>query len=135
MNRIGSPVRLLLEVEEASAADLLVICDDLSIPFGSLRLRPRGSHGGHNGLRSIIECLDTGEFARLRIGIGSAQCGEDHADFVLAPFSRDEAKRLPEIVNRAAACAATTLAEGIEMAMNRYNRGPAGESGASEESP
>ena len=135
MNRSGSAVRQLLDVEEASAADLLVICDDLSLPFGSLRLRPRGSHGGHNGLRSIIERLGTGEFARLRVGIGAAEGGKDQTDFVLESFSRDEAERLPEIVDRAAACVAMALAEGIEMAMNRYNRRPAGESGGSEESP
>ena len=135
MNRSGSAVKQMLEAEEASVADLLVICDDLFRPFGSLRLRTSGSHGGHNGLRSIIDCLGTAEFARLRIGIGPAEVDQDHADFVLEPFSRDEAERLPEFVDRAADCVTTALTEGIKMAMNRYNRRPAEDFGGGEESP
>ena len=129
MNRSGSAVQQLLEAEEAGVAELLVICDDLYMPFGSLRLRTGGSHGGHNGLRSIIDCLGTADFARLRIGIGPVEDDQDHADFVLEPFSRDEAERLPGIVDRAADCIATMLAEGIKTAMNRFNGRPAENSG------
>ena len=135
MNRSGSAVQQLLESEEASVANLLVVCDDLYRPFGSLRLRTSGSHGGHNGLRSIIDCLGTTEFVRLRIGIGPAEGDQDHADFVLESFSREESARLPEIIDRAADCVTTALSEGIKMAMNRYNRRPAEDSGGDEKSP
>jgi PTH1 family peptidyl-tRNA hydrolase len=102
-----------------------VIADDFHLEFGAMRVRRGGSHGGHNGLRSIIEALGTQEFARLRIGIGAAPAGEDPADYVLEKFEREEAARLPEIVGDAAACVTRAVTEGLEVAMNRHNRKPA----------
>ncbi len=134
MNRSGLAVEALLAREQADPADLLVVCDDLYLEFGGIRLRARGSHGGHNGLRSIIETIGTGEFPRLRIGVGPAEPGVDHAEFVLAPFAAPERDRLGEVVGLAADCVEAVARDGIERAMSRYNRrqapGAAGESGA-----
>ena len=121
MNRSGAAVAALLVHAEAGPEDLLVICDDLYLDFGTIRLRPRGSHGGHNGLLSIIETLGTREFARLRVGVGPAEPGSPHADFVLAPFRRREQGRLPELVRLAADCAETAVLLGVTSAMNRFN--------------
>jgi peptidyl-tRNA hydrolase, PTH1 family len=122
MNRSGEAVAALLERADAGAGDLLVICDDLHIEFGRIRLRARGSDGGHNGLRSIIRTLGTREFARLRIGIGPAGESVAHADFVLAPFRRSERAELERLVQSSADCAEAVVIEGIEKAMNRFNR-------------
>ena len=126
MNRCGRAVAALLEQAGAGTQDLLVVCDDLYLDFGAVRLRRGGSHGGHNGLRSIIETLGSGAFPRLRIGVGPPGEGVDHADFVLAPFGRAEGERLSEVVGLAADCAEMALDAGIEPAMNRFNRRPSG---------
>lgn len=129
MNRSGAAVAALLELAGAGPEDLLVVCDDLYLDFGTIRLRKRGSHGGHNGLLSIVETLGTQAFARLRIGVGPVEPGEPHADFVLRPFPRRQQKLLPEVVRQAAECAEVALAEGIATAMNRFNRKPADQAG------
>lgn len=129
MNRSGSAVAALLEREEASPRELLVVCDDLHLEYGALRLRRSGSHGGHNGLRSIIETIGSRDFARLRIGVGPAGESETHADFVLAAFGRAERRRLPEVIGLAADCAEAALSEGIDRTMNRFNRRPAAQDG------
>lgn len=122
MNRSGAAVRALAEKQGASPAEVLVVCDDFHLDFGDLRLRRSGSHGGHNGMRSIIAALGTQEFPRLRIGIGAAPEGEDPADFVLERFAPDERARLGDVVARAADCVETVLQAGLEAGMNRYNR-------------
>ncbi len=122
MNRSGDAVSALLIVGQGEPIDLLVICDDLNLNLGTIRLRPRGRHGGHNGLRSIIETLGTDEFARLRIGIGPPDEGLDHADFVLEPFPRADRDKLEEVVQRAADCVQAAAIEGVEQSMNRFNR-------------
>lgn len=129
MNRSGAAVSALLEMAGAGPEDLLVVCDDLYLDFGTLRLRANGSHGGHNGLLSIVETLGTREFARLRVGVGPVADGEPHAEFVLRPFPRRQQKDLPRVVARAADCAELALSEGIAIAMNRFNGKPADEAG------
>ena len=129
MNRSGAAVSALLELAGAGPEDLLVVCDDLYLDYGTLRLRPRGSHGGHNGLLSIIETLGTQAFARLRVGVGPVEPGEPHAEFVLRPFPRRQQKELSGVVARAADCAGLVLSEGIAIAMNRFNGKPADEAG------
>src|SRR5262245_11560221 len=124
MNRSGPAVRALLERHEASPEQMLVVCDDFHIDFGTLRLRKSGSHGGHNGLRSIIESTGSPGFPRLRVGIGPAPAGEDPADFVLERFTPDERASLGDLVGQAADCVETVLREGLDAAMNRYNRKP-----------
>jgi len=128
MNRSGRAVQALLAKQGGEVGGLLVVADDFHLDFGVLRVRRGGSHGGHNGLRSIIEALGTQEFARLRIGIGAAPAGEDPADYVLEGFGRDEVARIPDVVGDAADCVTRALTEGLEKAMNRHNRKPGGAS-------
>jgi peptidyl-tRNA hydrolase, PTH1 family len=124
MNRSGATLRPLLEVPEfVPSSELLVVSDDFALPLGTFRLRARGSAGGHNGLRSIEETMGSQEYARLRIGIGPVPDDvEDRSEWVVAPFSRREllelAGRLPDLAD-AVEC---WLEEGIEPAMNRFNR-------------
>lgn len=99
----------------------LVICDDLALPFGRLRLRSRGSDGGHKGLASIIYHLGTTGFPRLRIGIGSPGPDEEDVDYVLGCFTVEERKQLPEVISRASDCCFTVVSHGLEAAMNRFN--------------
>jgi peptidyl-tRNA hydrolase, PTH1 family len=129
MNRSGAAVAALLDLAGAGPEDLLVMCDDFYLDFGTIRLRPRGSHGGHNGLLSIVETLGTQDFARLRVGVGPVDAGEPHAEFVLRRFPRRQQKELPRIVGEAADCAELVLSEGLAIAMNRFNRKPADEAG------
>jgi PTH1 family peptidyl-tRNA hydrolase len=124
MNRSGSAVReLLAAVPLDATTNLLVLVDDVALPLGTFRLRARGSAGGHNGLRSIEDALGSGDYARLRIGVGPVPADvDDQAEFVLAAFERDElaalADELPDLVD-AVDC---WLTDGIEQAMNRFNR-------------
>ena len=106
--------------------DLLVVVDDVALPLGRLRLRARGSHGGHNGLRSVEAALGTREYARLRIGIGPAPARAgprgDLADFVLAPFSRRERAEIEQLTPRLVEAAEMWVHNGIEKTMNVFNR-------------
>ena len=122
MNRSGRGVLRAMERAGAVAGDLLVICDDLYLDLGTVRLRRHGSHGGHNGLRSILETLGTELFARLRVGIGPVDPGVDHAEFVLSPFLRGERAALETGIVLAADCIEMVVDEGIDRAMARFNR-------------
>lgn len=122
MNRSGPAVQALLAREGARPEEALVICDDLTVAFGTLRLRRQGSHGGHNGLRSIIEALGTTAFPRLRVGIGPAASIAEHVDFVLGRFPPEEHDELPGVIGAAADCAEMAVREGLDQAMNRFNR-------------
>jgi PTH1 family peptidyl-tRNA hydrolase len=101
--------------------DLLIICDDLNLPVGKLRLRSRGSSGGQKGLDDIIGRLGTEEFSRLRIGIGTAPEGWIWADYVLSKFSPDELPTMRQAVESAADAVVVWAREGIEFCMNQYN--------------
>jgi PTH1 family peptidyl-tRNA hydrolase len=124
MNRSGdavaAAVRGLSEIEPSR--DLLVVYDDLDLPLGRIRLRPRGGPGGHNGMTSVIEALGTRDFARLRFGIGRPDGPTSVVDYVLEPFSPVEERILADRVPAAAAAAATLLAAGPALAMDRFNR-------------
>ncbi|MDH7576576.1 MAG: aminoacyl-tRNA hydrolase [Bacillota bacterium] len=122
MNLSGSALRPLAKKRGLKPSSLLVVCDDLDLPFGALRLRARGSAGGHRGLQSIIDHLQTQDFPRLRIGIGRPLTGGDEANYVLSPFTREEQDLLEGILDQAAAAARVWATEGIEVAMNRFNR-------------
>lgn len=100
--------------------DLLVVVDDFALELGRLRLRPKGSDGGHNGLASLIAALGSQEFARLRIGIGKAPT-KVRRDYVLSPFTKQERPVIEEAIVRAADCVATWALEGIQNAMNKFN--------------
>jgi PTH1 family peptidyl-tRNA hydrolase len=124
VNRTGEVVPTLLREREADAADLLVICDDMNLPVGTLRVRARGSAGGHHGLESVIAHLGGSvDFPRIRIGIGSPGTG-DGAAYVLAPFPKADRPAMEEAFARAAEAAACWIRSGIEACMNAYNRRP-----------
>ncbi|NOZ55245.1 MAG: aminoacyl-tRNA hydrolase [Calditrichaeota bacterium] len=122
MNRSGLAASYLLDKYDLEPDDLLVICDDVNLPFGRLRLRPKGSDGGHNGLASVIEWLGTQEFPRLRIGIGANFGPGELVDYVLSDFTDEEEKLLPEIVQRAGDAVLMVAREGLEKAMSVFNR-------------
>jgi PTH1 family peptidyl-tRNA hydrolase len=126
MNLSGEAVACLLDkrydARAQGARDLIVISDDLALPFGTIRLRPRGSAGGHNGLKSIIGSLRTEEFARLRLGIQPPHPVSDTKRFVLEEFSRSERAEVEKILERSADALRAVLRDGIDKAMATYNR-------------
>jgi PTH1 family peptidyl-tRNA hydrolase len=111
-----------LKQENIPIENLLIITDDKDLPFGKLRLKPKGSPGGHNGLRSIDEVLNTQEYARLRIGIGSAFSKGRQVDFVLGQFPEDELIQLPDYLDRAGEAVKAFCVSGIQFTMNNYNQ-------------
>jgi PTH1 family peptidyl-tRNA hydrolase len=121
MNRSGDSVAGLLRYYGLEPDALLVIVDEAALPFGRLRARARGSAGGHNGLKSVIERLGTTEFARLRLGVGRGDARRDLADHVLAMFEAGERAGLDELVTRAADAAEMFAVDGIGKVMNVYN--------------
>ncbi len=121
VNLSGQAVKYLLDRYGVTPQELLVIYDDMDLPPGKLRLRPRGSAGGHNGIKSIIEATGTQEFPRLRIGIGRPAEGQDWKDYVLGQMSPEERKLAEEAVARAAQAVVSVLTEGVAAAMNRFN--------------
>jgi PTH1 family peptidyl-tRNA hydrolase len=121
MNNSGESVAGLARYFGVSQDDLLVVVDEAALPFGKMRARARGSAGGHNGLKSIIERLGTTEFSRLRLGVGRGDGRRDLADHVLARFERGEQADLEALIARAADAAEMFAAEGISKVMNVYN--------------
>ncbi|HEY9465777.1 MAG TPA: aminoacyl-tRNA hydrolase [Vicinamibacterales bacterium] len=123
MNNSGDSVAGLVRYFNVAHDELLVVVDEAALPFGKLRARARGSAGGHNGLKSIIERLGTTEFSRLRLGVGRGDGRRDLADHVLARFERSEQAELESLITRAADAAEMFAAEGISKVMNAYNPG------------
>ncbi len=121
MNLSGEAVNCLLAKEERSVERLIVISDDLALPFGTIRIRPKGTHGGQNGLRSIIDCLKTQEFIRLRIGIQPDHPVMDASRFVLENFSRRESETLENVLDEAAHALRIIITDGVDQAMARFN--------------
>jgi PTH1 family peptidyl-tRNA hydrolase len=121
MNNSGVAVAELMVCSKIPADHLLVILDDFYLPYGNLRIRSKGSDGGHNGLASIIEQLDSTAFARLRVGIGRDDIA-DAAEFVLSEFGDDERSALPDVIERCSEACAYFLAQGLNETMNRFNR-------------
>jgi PTH1 family peptidyl-tRNA hydrolase len=119
MNDSGLAVRKVLARANAPLVDLLVVADDFALPFGKLRFREGGSHGGHNGLRSIVDELGTEKFSRLRIGIGVPDRGA--IDHVLSTFAPDEVARLDELIGAAADAVEAWGHDGTNKAANRFN--------------
>lgn len=119
MNRSGDAYRRLLREPEIQCEKTLVVMDDFHLPLGKLRLRAKGSDGGHNGLGSILEAAGTQDMPRLRIGIGDA--GVDWVDFVLEPFTPKERDVIDESIDQALSVAETLVLEGIEQAKKLWN--------------
>ena len=122
MNLSGDAVGGLAHFYKIDPSDIIAVADDVNLPLGRLRLRGSGSAGGHNGFRSIIACLGSELFPRLRVGVGRGDPRRDLADHVLARFDPDEAGEVERAIARAADAVDTFIAEGIEAAMNRFNR-------------
>lgn len=144
MNLSGQSVGSILSWFKIEARDMLVVIDDIALPFGAIRIRVKGSDGGHNGLKSIIDSIGTQEFPRIRLGIlgrknmkftrGSCgrntepavsmagECIKSLSNYVLDKFTKAEQKNLPEILDRAAQACECWVKEGVNMAMNRFNK-------------
>lgn len=121
MNNSGQAVARLAAHYDVAPSDIVVVCDDLDLPLGKLRIRRRGSAGGHRGLQSIIDALDTYEFPRVRIGIGPRPRRMAAVDFVLSAFAPREAKTADEQVIAAGNALHSLIVAGIEDAMNAHN--------------
>lgn len=121
MNLSGNAVRYWTDKENIPLERTLIVCDDLSLPFGKLRLRPSGSDGGHNGLKDIAQKLGTNAFARLRIGIGNDFPKGAQIDYVLGQFPDEERQAMPERLQVAADAVKAFALSGLTFAMNHYN--------------
>lgn len=121
MNLSGNAVRYWLQKEKISLENLLVIVDDVALPFATLRLKPKGSDGGHNGLKHIAQILGTTQYARLRFGIGHDYSQGGQIDYVLGEFTSDQQKELPALLERAGEIVVSTGLAGLQNTMNLYN--------------
>jgi len=126
MNLSGNAVRYWMERLKIPKERLLVICDDLNLPFGSLRMRKKGSNGGHNGLGNIQEALGTEDYCRIRIGIGNGFATGGQVDFVLGKLPPEQLEMMPQVCQRAIRGAETFVLAGADVAMNVTNSKPSG---------
>ncbi len=123
MNRSGAALRTLHELEDFEPAeDLLIVVDDASLDVGRVRFRDEGGAGGHNGLKSIAGALRSNEYARLRVGVGKKPEGEDLADWVLSPMPEEDEDVVVQLLPELTRAVETWMTEGMEAAMNRFNR-------------
>jgi len=123
MNRSGRALTFLRDFDDfVVARDLLIVVDDAALDVGRMRLRPSGSAGGHNGLRSIADALGTTEYPRLRIGVGRPPEGADMVDWVLSAMSEEEETAVLDLLPEATRAVESWIDDGIEEAMNRFNR-------------
>ncbi|MCS6951415.1 MAG: aminoacyl-tRNA hydrolase [Bryobacteraceae bacterium] len=126
VNLSGPAVRALLARYGLKPGDLILVYDDLDLPWRALRIRPKGSPGGHHGVESVTEALGTTEFPRVRLGIAGYHVG-DGARYVLSPFPRQQREEVAEFVEYAAEAVACLISEGVEKSMARFNRRAPGE--------
>ena len=124
MNLSGVAVRRLMERYEVPPQGLVVLVDEADLPLGTIRVRPRGTAGGHNGLKSIIGALGSIDFIRVRMGVQPDHPVSDRADHVLGRFRRDQLESVADMVERAVDAVEVIVREGVEPAMNRFNRRP-----------
>ncbi len=122
MNLSGKAVNYWTQQLKIEKERLLILTDDIALPFETLRLKPKGSSGGHNGLKSIEETLSSQEYARLRMGIGADFAKGRQAEFVLSNFSEDEIGLIPFILNRSNEIIESFCLQGIQQTMNKYNQ-------------
>lgn len=121
MNLSGESVRELINYYKCSAEDIIVIYDDVSLGVGRLRVRAKGSAGGHNGIKNIISQLGTDVFTRIKVGVGEKPARMDLADYVLGHFSKEEQPVIRDSADRARQAVAVILTEGADSAMNQFN--------------
>ncbi|MDR2087028.1 MAG: aminoacyl-tRNA hydrolase [Dysgonamonadaceae bacterium] len=121
MNLSGNAIRYWMQKEKIERENLLVVVDDLALPFGALRLKPQGSDAGHNGLKHIQETLATTHYNRLRFGIGNNFPPGAQIDFVLSPFTEEEENLLPERIEKAVEIIKSFCLAGMEITMNQFN--------------
>lgn len=122
MNLSGQSVKGLLEKYSLKPDRLILVFDELDLPWTHVRVRPKGSAGGHNGVKDVIRCLGTDEFTRLRLGIRPDHPVSDAARFVLAPFKSGQMKELDELLDAASTAVESIIAQGVDKAMAAYNR-------------
>ncbi len=121
MNLSGNAVRYWMQKENIPLENLLVITDDLALPFGTLRMKMKGSHGGHNGLRNIEEVMNTGQYTRLRFGISAEFKEGQQVDYVLGTWSDEEKKKLPERIKKFSQAALSFVFAGVQNTMSGFN--------------
>ena len=121
MNNSGPPLRSLADYFKIPGTDMLVIHDDLDLPFGRLKIKEKGGHGGHNGLKSLMSAFGGGDFVRLRIGIGRPVDERSVTDHVLSSHTTEEVEILNRILDRAQSAVAVVLTKGVAAGMNRFN--------------
>ncbi|HMC58397.1 MAG TPA: aminoacyl-tRNA hydrolase [Candidatus Solibacter sp.] len=122
MNLSGTSLGPLMEKHSIELADLMVVYDELDLPWGALRIKPRGSAAGHNGMKSVIQSLKSSDVIRVRIGVHPGHPLNSGTEYLLAPMKRSQMKELDELVGYAADAVGSIIAEGVEMAMTKYNR-------------
>jgi PTH1 family peptidyl-tRNA hydrolase len=122
MNRSGAAVAHYVQTMQLDVQDVLVMFDDISLPVGAVRLRKKGGDGGHNGVQDIIDQLGTSEFPRLRFGVGNDFDHGQQVDYVLSPFADGERETVDSAVTEAVDAVLTCIQEGMDIAMNRFNR-------------
>lgn len=122
MNLSGEAVRGFIDYYKIAPSEIVVLCDDVDLPLGTLRLRKEGSSGGHNGLKSIEKCLGSQMFTRLRIGVGAKQEKQDLADHVLGRFTGEEALVLPQVIENAVLVLKRLVSEDIDRVMGSVNQ-------------
>ena len=122
MNLSGNSVREFLRVSETEPDEMLVVHDDLDIEAGLIRVKVSGGHGGHNGIRSIMDCIGTGEFSRIRVGLGRPVTGKNTVDFVLGSPQNDDKQLFDESLEKAADAVELIVRENSKSAMDRFNK-------------
>src|SRR6266481_6042769 len=122
MNLSGTSLQPLMEKHSIGLEQLIVVYDELDLPWMALKIKPKGSAAGHNGMKSVIGSLGSNEFVRVRLGIYPDHPVKDGAEFVLAPFRRSQKKDLEELVDYAADAVRSIIAEGVVKAMTKFNR-------------
>ena len=121
MNLSGMAIKPLMDKNEVAAGEMIAIYDELDLPWGALRVRPKGSAAGHNGAKDLIAKLGTQEFPRIRLRVHPGHPLQSGADYLLSPFNRRQNETLDELLDLGADAAESIIAEGVEMAMTRFN--------------
>ncbi len=122
MNRSGPPIKNIATYFRILGEDMLIIHDDIDLPFGRMKIKEKGGHGGHNGVRSLTDAFGGGDFARVRIGIGRSEADENRVtDHVLGRFDQEESNHLDTVISAARDAVVTILCKGAKEGMNRFN--------------